>query len=59
MAMWFKLYVVNHLDFNNFQARRTAAFQKSLSELAELELKHSRAHAQMLRSTIEALKSEL
>lgn len=46
-------------ELKSLKARRTAAFQKSLSELAELELKHSRAHAQMLRSTIEALKSEL
>merc|ERR1712083_1058385 len=36
--------------------RRVAAFQKSL---AELELKHSKAHAQMLRTTIANLKAEL
>jgi len=39
--------------------RRVAAFQKSLTELAELELKHSKAHAQMLRATIANLKAEL
>ena len=39
--------------------RRVAAFQKSLSELAELELKHSKAHAQMLKTTIANLKAEL
>ena len=39
--------------------RRVAAFQKSLTELAELELKHSKAHAQMLRTTIANLKAEL
>jgi len=46
-------------ELKTLKARRVAAFQKSLTELAELELKHSKAHAQMLRSTIEALKSEL
>jgi len=46
-------------ELKTLKVRRVAAFQKSLTELAELELKHSRAHAQMLRSTIEALKSEL
>merc|ERR1711894_185817 len=39
--------------------RRVAAFQKSLTELAELELKHSKAHAQMLRTTIANLKADL
>lgn len=46
-------------ELKGLKVRRVAAFQKSLTELAELELKHSKAHAQMLRSTIEALKSEL
>lgn len=36
--------------------RRVAAFQKSLSDLAELELKHSKAHAQMLKTVIGNLK---
>ena len=36
--------------------RRVAAFQKSLSDLAELELKHSKAHAQMLKTAIGNLK---
>jgi len=39
--------------------RRVLAFQKSLTELAELELKHSKAHAQMLKATIANLKAEL
>merc|ERR1719376_869807 len=47
------------VELKALKARRVAAFQKSLTELAELELKHSKAHAQMLRSTVEALKSEL
>ena len=29
--------------------RRVAHFQKSMAELAELEVKHAKAHAQMLR----------
>merc|ERR1740124_2183923 len=33
--------------------RRVAHFQKSLQELAELEVKHAKAHAQMLRQTIQ------
>ncbi len=45
-------------ELSNLKNRRGDAFQKSLTELAELELKHSRAHAQMLRSTIAALKAE-
>ena len=39
--------------------RRVKAFQKSLTDLAELELKSSKAHAQMLRMTIQALKAEM
>ncbi len=48
-----------------FQSRwRTKKFyniwlQKSLSEMAELELKHSRAHAQMLKATIANLRADL
>ena len=39
--------------------RRVAHFQKSLQELAELEVKHAKAHAQMLRQTINAIKTEV
>ena len=45
-------------ELKTLRVRRVAAFQKSLTELAELELKHSRAHAQMLRATISGLKEE-
>ena len=38
--------------------RRVAHFQKSLAEMAELEVKHAKAHAQMLRQTIQAIKAE-
>ena len=34
--------------------RRVAHFQKSVAELAELEVKHAKAHAQMLRQVIPA-----
>lgn len=46
-------------ELKTLKTRRVAAFQKSLTELAELELKHSRAHAQMLKATINSLKAEL
>merc|ERR1719225_2148981 len=46
-------------ELKNLRQRRVVAFQKSLTELAELELKHSKAHAQMLRTTIANLKAEL
>jgi len=46
-------------ELRALKARRVAAFQKSLSDLAELELKHSKAHAQMLKVTIASLKAEL
>ena len=39
--------------------RQVTSFQKSLSELAELELKHSRAHAQLLKATLGILKADL
>lgn len=41
------------------KSRRIASFQKSLTEMAELELKHAKAHAQMLKHTIATLKADL
>ena len=46
-------------ELKSFKTRRVASFQKSLSEMAELELKHSRAHAQMLKATIANLRADL
>jgi len=46
-------------ELKNLKGRRVVAFQKTLTELAELELKHSKAHAQMLRTAIATLKAEL
>ena len=52
------------------KGRRVTHFQKSLQELAELEVsqgdylsllqvKHAKAHAQMLKQTISAIKTEV
>ena len=38
--------------------RRVNHFQKSLVEMAELEVKHAKAHAQMLRQAIQTIKTE-
>ena len=38
--------------------RRVTHFQKSMVEMAELEVKHAKAHAQMLRQAIQAIKAE-
>ena len=46
-------------ELKTLKERRVAAFQKCLTELAELELKHSKAHAQMLRAAVASLKAEL
>jgi len=45
-------------ELKTLKERRVVVFQKSLTELAELELKHSKAHAQMLRAAIASLKAE-
>jgi len=47
------------LELKMQKERRVAHFQKSLQELAELEVKHAKAHAQMLRQTINAIKTEV
>merc|ERR1712059_227017 len=41
------------------KTRTVDHFQKSLQELAELEVKHAKAHAQMLRQTINTIKTEM
>ena len=46
-------------ELKTLRSRRVGAFHKTLTELAELELKHSKAHAQMLRSAIASLQAEL
>lgn len=38
--------------------RRVASFQKNLKDLAELEIKHSRAHSAVLKQAIASLKNE-
>merc|ERR1719186_1017534 len=47
------------LELKMQKERRVAHFQKSLQELTELEVKHAKAHAQMLRQTINAIKTEV
>ncbi|XP_059812484.1 sorting nexin-6 isoform X2 [Hypanus sabinus] len=42
----------------DFKTRRVAAFRKNLVELAELELKHSKSHLQLLQSCLVALKGD-
>ncbi|XP_043553810.1 sorting nexin-6 isoform X3 [Chiloscyllium plagiosum] len=42
----------------DFKTRRVAAFRKNLVELAELELKHSKGHLQLLQSCLVALKGD-
>jgi len=41
------------------RGRRVDHFQKSLTEFAELEVKHAKAHAQMLRQTISSIRQSL
>jgi len=38
--------------------RRVESFQKSLRELAELEVKHARAHCQVLREALASMRAE-
>lgn len=43
-------------ELRDYKNRRVAAFRKSLVELGELELKHCKAHLQLLQGSLEALK---
>ncbi|XP_072032485.1 sorting nexin-6-like isoform X2 [Amphiura filiformis] len=53
-----KLSEVAKGELSDFKARRVQAYRKHLTELAELELKHSKAQVQLLRSCIAQLKEE-
>jgi len=46
-------------ELKSLRTRRVVSIKKSLIDLAELELKHSKAHAQMLKATIASLKTDL
>ncbi|CAG2177175.1 unnamed protein product [Oppiella nova] len=46
-------------ELTDFKTRRVAAFRKNLVELAELELKHSRAEVQLLKTCLSSLKAEV
>lgn len=43
-------------ELTDFKTRRVQQFRKNLTELVELELKHARAHTQLLKNSISALK---
>ncbi|KXJ19152.1 sorting nexin-6 [Exaiptasia diaphana] len=43
-------------ELTDFKTRRVQHFRKNLTELAELELKHAKAHSQLLKNTLAALK---
>jgi len=46
-------------ELTMLKQRRVQHFQRTLVELAELEVKHAKSHAQMLRQTIGMLRAEL
>ncbi|CAG0898199.1 unnamed protein product [Cyprideis torosa] len=43
-------------ELEDFRARRVAAFRRHLIEVSELEIKHAKAHVQLLKATLESLK---
>lgn len=45
-------------ELKTLRDRRNEAFKKGLTDLAELELKHAKAHAQMLRTCLATLRNE-
>lgn len=45
-------------ELQDFKVRRVAAFRKNLVELAELEIKHAKAQAQLLKNCLASLKEE-
>ena len=50
-----KISEVAKIDLQAFKQRRVAAFKKNLVDLAELQLKHARAHALLWQNTADAL----
>ncbi|XP_016839864.1 sorting nexin-6 isoform X1 [Nasonia vitripennis] len=42
----------------DFKTRRVAAFKKNLIDLTEFEIKHAKAHAEMLKKCLSVLQSE-
>ncbi|XP_058808610.1 sorting nexin-6 isoform X2 [Phymastichus coffea] len=45
-------------ELNDFKTRRVAAFKKNLIDLTEFEVKHAKAHADMLKKCLVILQSE-
>ncbi|XP_071162055.1 sorting nexin-6-like isoform X2 [Mytilus edulis] len=54
-----KISEVAKKELTEFKSRRISYFKKHLVDLAELELKHSKAQVQLLRNCINALKEEV
>ncbi|XP_015512483.1 sorting nexin-6 isoform X1 [Neodiprion pinetum] len=45
-------------ELTDFKTRRVAAFKKNLIELTELEIKHAKAHAELLKKCLANLREE-
>ncbi|XP_012278159.1 sorting nexin-6 isoform X2 [Orussus abietinus] len=45
-------------ELTDFKTRRLAAFRKNLIELTELEIKHAKAHAELLKKCLSDLREE-
>lgn len=43
-------------ELTDFKTRRVQQFRKSMTERAELELKHAKAHVNLLKTTLGQLK---
>ncbi|CAC5405054.1 SNX5_6_32 [Mytilus coruscus] len=54
-----KISEVAKKELTEFKSRRISYFKKHLVDLAELELKHSKAQVQLLRNCINALREEV
>ncbi|GAU98532.1 hypothetical protein RvY_09665 [Ramazzottius varieornatus] len=57
-ARFEKLSELAKSELKDYRGRRVVAFRKGLIEMAELQLKHSKAHYQLLHTSLEALRSE-
>lgn len=45
-------------ELTDFKTRRVAAFRKNLIELTELEIKHAKGHAELLKKCLSALREQ-
>lgn len=53
-----KLSALAKSELHDYRGRRVVAFRKGLVELAELELKHAKAHFQLLQASLDLLRGE-